>query len=137
MREKFSFEPLPTTESYSPIPAAKKRKQWLSPKSIILTLICIFSVLLSFSYLRGNGSKKVVAVIPKLSNGPEAKKVVYFNYFDSVVFLNDWKGAKVVVSKGTDDYIKQERLVIKSDGYYFNCYCKDLVTNYVVGDSIP
>lgn len=65
------------------------------------------------------------------------EKPVYFNYYDSFKFLNDVKGSKIVVSKGFDDYIKKEKLIVKANGYYFNLFCKDLYSNYVVGDSIP
>lgn len=66
-----------------------------------------------------------------------AKKPVYFNYYDSIIFLNDVKGSKIVVSKGFDEYIKKDKLIVKSDGYYYNIFCKDLYSNYSVGDSIP
>ncbi len=65
------------------------------------------------------------------------KKPIYFNYYDSIIFLNDVKGSKIVVSKGYDDYIKKDKIIVKSDGYYYNIFCKDLYHNYAVGDSIP
>ncbi len=139
MKEKFIFEPLPISEPPELVPNTKKRKPWLKLKFVIWTLICMYVLFLSFSYLRGNNPspRPLVVASSKPKNTSKVKTAVYFNYFDSVVFLNDWKGTKVVVSKGNDEYMKQDRLVIKSDGYYFNCYCKDLIVNYVVGDTIP
>jgi hypothetical protein len=65
------------------------------------------------------------------------KKPSYINYYDSIIFLNDVKGPKIVVSKGFDDYIKKNKIIVKSEGYYYNLFCKDLYSNYSVGDSIP
>jgi hypothetical protein len=63
---------------------------------------------------------------------------VYFNYYDSIIFLNDVKGCKIVVSKGYDDYIKKDKIIVKSEeGYYYNIFCTDLYSNYAVGDTIP
>lgn len=65
------------------------------------------------------------------------KSPKYINYHDSIVFLNDIKGEKRVISKGYDDYLKKNKLIIKSGNYYFNCFCNDLFENYKVGDVIP
>jgi hypothetical protein len=64
------------------------------------------------------------------------KKPTYFNYYDSIIFLNDVKGKKIVVSKGFDEYIKKNKIIVKSDGFYYNLFCPDLYKNYSVGDSI-
>ncbi len=67
----------------------------------------------------------------------KAQKPTYFNYFDSMLFLNQVKGTKKVVSKGYDDYIKKNKLIVKANDYYYNLFCEDLINNYEVGDSIP
>lgn len=141
MKDKFIFEPLPAQEAAgqeSSVLKQSKNALPFSPKSALLLCLCFLLILLSFSFLNGSNSSNLV--VPKKTlkaENPLKKKPVYFNYFDSVVFLNDWTNEKVVVSKGIDEYVKQERLVIKANGYYFNCYCKDLLGAYAVGDTIP
>lgn len=82
---------------------------------------------------------KSVQVIVKPSN--DTKKVLskpeYINYYDSIVFLNKVKGSKIVVSKGFDEYLKKNKLIVKVDNNYYNLFCEDLISNYSVGDSIP
>lgn len=67
----------------------------------------------------------------------QSKKPTFFNYYDSILFLNQVHGKKKVVSKGFDDYIKKNKLIVKAGDYYYNLYCDDLIDNYTVGDSIP
>lgn len=64
-------------------------------------------------------------------------KPIYFNYYDSVVFLNNHTDNKVVIAKGFDEYIKKNKLIIKSGKYYYNCFCDDLYDVYKPGDVIP
>lgn len=66
-----------------------------------------------------------------------ANTPIYRNYFDSIVFLNDVKGEKIVVSKGVDEYLKKDKIIVKSNNTYYNCFCKDLVKFYEVGNKIP
>lgn len=64
-------------------------------------------------------------------------KPTYINFYDSIVFLNRVKGSKKVVSKGFDEYLKKNKLIVKADGNYYNLFCEDLISSYSVGDSIP
>ena len=134
------FEPLPAHKAESEVisPNIKKTIAQSNLKSALWVCLCLLLIVLSISFLKGSNSKKTIKMAPKtILKKTTPKKPVYYNYFDSVVFLNDWQNKKVVVSKGTDDYVKQERLVIKTDNHYFNCYCKDLLSTYAVGDTIP
>lgn len=76
-------------------------------------------------------------LLPKLPPDSTNIKPKYFNYYDSIVFLNQVKGQKIVVSEGYDDYIKKNKLIVKVGGYYYNLFCDDLMRAYSVGDSIP
>lgn len=67
----------------------------------------------------------------------DTTKPTYINYYDSIVFLNKVKGTKIVVSKGFDEYLKKNKLIVKVDDNYYNLFCEDLINNYSVGDSIP
>lgn len=79
----------------------------------------------------------VVAKKTLIKASKDTTRPVYINYYDSIVFLNKVKGTKIVVSKGFDEYLKKNRLIVKVDDNYYNLYCDDLISNYSVGDSIP
>lgn len=66
-----------------------------------------------------------------------SSRPVYINFYDSIVFLNKIKGHKKVISKGYDEYLKKNKLIVKVDDNYYNLFCEDLISNYSVGDSIP
>lgn len=114
------------------------------------TLIFIFTFILSLvliSYIYLLSKKKVTekkqslevskVVTDSIPNKSTHQQPVYRNFFDSIVFLNEIKTEKIVVSKGIDEYLHQERLIIKSGDNYYNCYCSDLIKYYKVGDKIP
>lgn len=93
-----------------------------------------------FSEISSTKSNQIAQrVVNKPSN--DTKKVIlkptYINFYDSIVFLNKVKGTKKVVSKGFDEYLKKNKLIVKVDDNYYNLYCEDLISNYSVGDSIP
>lgn len=64
-------------------------------------------------------------------------KPAFINFYDSIVFLNKVKGSKKVVSKGFDEYLKKNKLIVKVENNYYNLFCEDLISSYSVGDSIP
>jgi len=76
--------------------------------------------------------EQAVIKIPK-----DTTKPTYINFYDSIVFLNKVKGSKIVVSKGFDEYLKKNKLIVKVDDNYYNLFCEDLINNYSVGDTIP
>lgn len=78
-----------------------------------------------------------VATQPKKDTIKAISKPVYINFYDSIVFLNKIKGKKKIVSKGFDDYLKRNKLIVKVDDNYYNLFCEDLISSYSVGDSIP
>lgn len=113
----------------------------LSVFSTILLSLIAFGV---FKWLNKTENSKVVAqtTIPvatpiKTDSSVNEMPPKYINYHDSIVFLNDVKGEKRVVSKGFDEYLKKNKIIIKSGKNYFNCFCNDLFENYKVGDIIP
>lgn len=80
---------------------------------------------------------KSVQEIPETVQIKKESKPTYFNFYDSIIFLNQVKGTKKVISKGFDDYIKKNKLIVKNGDYYYNLFCEDIYNNYSVGDSIP
>lgn len=123
-----------------------KEKYTLRGLFILIAAICIG--LIYYIYVVNNtlntilkktdANPKAIKFIKKIIIPQKTtKKPIYFNYYDSIVFLNDVRGTKIVVSKGFDEYIKKDKIIVKSDGYYYNVFCKDLYSNYAVGDSIP
>lgn len=148
-RDKFEFEKLeiPKTLSIEPQQEFLKESVSKNDNSFIfwlVGLIVLFFIILALyffyknSYQNKPANTSIKVDSTKSPPIPKSKpKPVYFNYYDSVVFLNNHTDYKVVISKGFDDYMKKNKLVIKSGDYYFNCFCDDLYNAYQPGDVIP
>ncbi|MCU0325726.1 MAG: hypothetical protein MUF45_10800 [Spirosomaceae bacterium] len=148
-RDKFEFEKLEIPKSLSTEPQTEILKESVSKNNnsfgfwligFVVSIILIFAL---YYFITNTFKKKIqntsIKVIP-IKNHPITKseaRPVYFNYYDSIVFLNKHTDNKIVISKGFDDYVKKNKLVIKSGNYYFNCFCDDLYSTYKPGDVIP
>jgi hypothetical protein len=123
----------------------QKFTQWLMYLFGFLTAMVVAYSYMNLSQpIREAKAQKIIPIAPPqkdtvrtdtLPKNEIAPK--YINYHDSIVFLNDVKGEKKVVSKGYDDYLQRNKIIIKSGNFYFNCFCDDLFKNYQIGDIIP
>lgn len=120
-----------------------KNRIWLIALIVFCLLIAIFSIyfIMQPTGVRQKMARKTASASYKPSKTTKTLKTdtkpTYFNYFDSIIFLNNHTGNKVVISKGFDEYIKKNKLIIKSGQYYYNCFCDDLFEVYMPGDRIP
>lgn len=93
-----------------------------------------------FSETLNNKNIRIVQrtiIKPSTDTTKVLSKPTYINFYDSIVFLNKVKGKKKVVSKGFDEYLKKNKLIVKVDDSYYNLFCEDLISHYSVGDYIP
>lgn len=145
-----TFLDISSPEKKTEIHNESTSKNFSTPKLILLVaLVIIFLALISLlliNWLSNQKEKPTKVIAQKTIQIPKPikqdtieteKKPKYINYHDSIIFLNDIKGEKRVVSKGYDDYLKKNKLIIKSGNHYFNCFCNDLYENYKVGEIIP
>lgn len=144
------FLDIPSPERKKEIQNESPSKQFSTQKLIFFGAFGIIMLgLITFLIINGLSKQnakptKVIAQktiqspIPIKQDSTETEKPPkYINYHDSIIFLNDVKGEKRVISKGYDDYLKKNKLIIKSGNHYFNCFCNDLYENYKVGELIP
>lgn len=145
-----TFLDIPIQEKKTELHKESPSKQFSTQKLIIFGVLGIIILgLITLLIINWSGNQKVKptkVIAQKIIQTPKPikqdsteteKPLKYVNYHDSIIFLNDVKGEKRVISKGYDDYLKKNKLIIKSGNHYFNCFCNDLYENYKVGELIP